>query len=188
VIEVCLAGPQRRLRGEQEAPALLRDLDLFYPHITMFVIHWAPTMFLTSMSNLWLCCAIGNTNPFYPQGIWDSYRACDLELCHLRSHFLLLMVRIKIPVPPKLLGLNEPHRKKNSFPGGVSGKELACQWRRLKRHGFDPCVGKILGEEHDNPFQYSCLENPMDRGAWRATVHGVVKSQTWMKQLSMQYI
>ena len=37
--EVCLAGPQRRLRGEQEAPALLRNLDLFYPHITMFVIH-----------------------------------------------------------------------------------------------------------------------------------------------------
>ena len=39
VKEVCLAGPQRRLRGEQEAPALLRDLDLFYPHITMLVIY-----------------------------------------------------------------------------------------------------------------------------------------------------
>ena len=39
VSEVCLAGPQRRLRGEQEAPALLKDLDLFYPHITMFVIY-----------------------------------------------------------------------------------------------------------------------------------------------------
>ena len=99
VSEVCLAGPQRRLRGEQEAPALLKDLDLFYPHITMFVIYWAPTMFLTSMSNLWLCCAIGNKNPFYPQGIWGSYRACDLEFCHLRSHFLLYMMRIKIPVP-----------------------------------------------------------------------------------------
>ena len=40
------------------------------------------------------------------------------------------------------------------------------------------------GEGHHNPFQYSCLENPMDRGAWWATVHGVTKSQTWLKQLS----
>ena len=34
------------------------------------------------------------------------------------------------------------------------------------------------GEENGNPYQYSCLENPMDRGAWQATVHGVSKSQT----------
>ena len=36
------------------------------------------------------------------------------------------------------------------------------------------------GEENGNPLQYSCLENSMDRGAWRATVHGVTKSQTWL--------
>ena len=36
-----------------------------------------------------------------------------------------------------------------------------------------------------NPLQYSCLENPLDRGAWRATDHGVTKSQTRLKQLSM---
>ena len=47
-----------------------------------------------------------------------------------------------------------------------------------------------LGQEdplqggHGNPLQYSCLENPMDRGAWRATVHRVTKSQTRLKQLS----
>ena len=40
-------------------------------------------------------------------------------------------------------------------------------------------------EGNGNPFQYSCLENPMDRGAWQATVHGVEKSQTQLKQLSM---
>ena len=38
---------------------------------------------------------------------------------------------------------------------------------------------------HDNPLQYSCLENPMDRRAWRATVHGTAKSQTRLKQLGM---
>ena len=41
-----------------------------------------------------------------------------------------------------------------------------------------------LGGEHGNPLQYSCLENPMDRGAWWATVHGVTKSRTWVKWLS----
>ena len=38
---------------------------------------------------------------------------------------------------------------------------------------------------HVNPLQYSCLENPMDRGAWRATVHRVAKSPTQLKRLSM---
>jgi len=45
-------------------------------------------------------------------------------------------------------------------------------------------LGLIPGEVHDNPLQYSCLENPMDRGAWWATVHGVTKSWTQVKQLS----
>ena len=40
------------------------------------------------------------------------------------------------------------------------------------------------GEGDGNPLQYSCLENSMDRGAWQATVHGVAKSQTRLKQLS----
>ena len=42
----------------------------------------------------------------------------------------------------------------------------------------DPRVRKVPGEGHGNPFQYSCLENPMDRRAWRAIVHGVAKSQS----------
>ena len=45
--------------------------------------------------------------------------------------------------------------------------------------------GRSLGEGHGNPLQYSCLENPMDRGAWWATVHGVAKSQTRLKQFSL---
>ena len=47
------------------------------------------------------------------------------------------------------------------------------------RPGFDPWVGKIPCEgRHSNPLQYSCLENAMERGAWRATAHGVTKNQT----------
>ena len=75
------------------------------------------------------------------------------------------------------------------IPGGASGKEHPTptprQCRRCKRRGFDPCVGKIPGVENSNPLQYSCLENPMDRGAWRATVHGVTNSQTKLKLLNM---
>ena len=70
------------------------------------------------------------------------------------------------------------------FPGGASGKEPACQCRRLKRRRLDPWVGKITGEGHGNPLQYSCLENPTDRGGWQATVHRVAKSQTQLKWLS----
>ena len=51
--------------------------------------------------------------------------------------------------------------------------------------GSIPGSGRSPGGGHGNPFQYSCLENPIDRGAWRATVHGVTKSQTQLKQLSM---
>ena len=45
-------------------------------------------------------------------------------------------------------------------------------------------LGRSPGEGNDNPLQYSCLENSMDRGSWWATVHGVTKSQLWLKQLN----
>ena len=62
------------------------------------------------------------------------------------------------------------------LPSGASGKEPACQCRKCKRHQFEPWVGKI-----PNPLQGSCLENPMDRGAWWATVQGIAKSWTRQK-------
>ena len=53
------------------------------------------------------------------------------------------------------------------------------------RGGFDPWVGRSPGGGHGNPLQYSDLENPMFRGAWRATVHRVAKSWIQLKRLSM---
>ena len=50
--------------------------------------------------------------------------------------------------------------------------------------GSIPGSGRSPGEGNGNPCQYSCLENSMDRGAWRATVHGATKSWTWLKQLN----
>ena len=54
--------------------------------------------------------------------------------------------------------------------GGSDIKESACNEGEL---GSVPGLGRSPGEGHGSPLQYSCLENPMDRGAWRATVHGV---------------
>ena len=61
-------------------------------------------------------------------------------------------------------------------------------WRSSKESAYNARdsgnAGLIPGRGNHNPLQYSCLENPMDRGAWQATVHGVAKSQTQLKQLS----
>ena len=63
------------------------------------------------------------------------------------------------------------------FPSISAGKESACN---AADPGLIPGWGRCPGEGNSNPFQYSFLENPMDRGAWWATVHGVTKSQTWL--------
>ena len=61
------------------------------------------------------------------------------------------------------------------FPDGSEDKAFA--WN-AGDPGLIPGLGRSPGEGNGNPLQYSCLENPMDRGAWQATVHGVAKSQT----------
>ena len=59
------------------------------------------------------------------------------------------------------------------FPGGSVGKESACNAGHL---GSIPGSERSFGEGNSNPLQYSCLENPTDRGAWWATVHRVAES------------
>ena len=61
------------------------------------------------------------------------------------------------------------------FPGGSEVKVSACNVGDL---GLIPGSGRSPGEGNGNPLQYSCLENPKDKGAWWATVHGVAKSRT----------
>ena len=63
------------------------------------------------------------------------------------------------------------------FPGGSVGKESACNAEAAEDAGSILESGRS-GGRHGNPLQYSWLENPMDRVAWRATVHAVTKSQT----------
>ena len=61
------------------------------------------------------------------------------------------------------------------FPGGLESKASACN---AGDPGSIPELGRSPGAGNGNPLQYSCLENPMDRGAWEAAVHGVAKSWT----------
>ena len=61
------------------------------------------------------------------------------------------------------------------FTGGSDGKESAYN---VRDPGSIPGLGRSSGEANGYPLQYSCLENSMDRGAWWATVHGVVESWT----------
>ena len=71
-----------------------------------------------------------------------------------------------------------PPMKDVDFPGGAEVKNLPANARDAGDSGSIPGSGGPPGGGHGNPLQYSCLENPMDRGAWRATVHRVTKSWT----------
>ena len=64
---------------------------------------------------------------------------------------------------------------REGFPGGSDGKEPACSAEDLSSV---PGLGRSPGEGNGNPLQYSCLENPRERGAWWAAVHWVTKSRT----------
>ena len=72
-------------------------------------------------------------------------------------------------------------------PWWRSSKESACS---AGDSGSIPGSGRSPGEENGNPLQYSCLGNPMDRGAWWATVHEVAKSQIWLSNstTAMSYL
>ena len=71
------------------------------------------------------------------------------------------------------------------FPGSSDGKASAYN---AGDPGLIPGSGRSPGEGNGNPFQYSCLENPVDQGAWWATVRGVVKSRTQLSDFTFTYI
>ena len=82
------------------------------------------------------------------------------------------------PTPVLLPG--KSHGRRSLVGCSPWGRKESDTTERLHFHFSLSCIG----EGNGNPLQYSCLENPMDRGAWQATVHGVAKSQARLKQLS----
>ena len=73
------------------------------------------------------------------------------------------------------------HKSTMGFPGGSVVKNPPANAGDL---GLIPGSGRSPGEGNGNPFQYSCLGNPMDRGAWRAMVHGVSKEMDMTERLN----
>ena len=70
------------------------------------------------------------------------------------------------------------------FPSGSDGKESGCN---VGNASWIPGSGRSPREENGNPLQYSCLENPMDGGAWWARVHRVIKSWTQLNNFSFTF-
>ena len=70
------------------------------------------------------------------------------------------------------------------FPSGTNGKNTPVSAGEVRDTGSIPGSGRSPGKEHSNPLQYSPLENPKDRGAWRNVVHRDTKSWTQLKQLN----
>ena len=98
-----------------------------------------------------------------------------------RGHLWALIVMVGVSPFESGLGLcpgqQRGQESQGVFPDGSDSKESACNSGEL---GLIPGLGRFPGEGNDNPLQYSCLDNPMDRGAWQVTVHKVAKNRTWL--------
>ena len=86
-----------------------------------------------------------------------------------------LVARLRKPKIPPIEDIE-------GLPSWHSGEEPACQCKRHRDEGLVPGSGRPPGVRNGSPLQYSCLENPTDRGSWQATVHGVTKSQDMTEQ------
>ena len=99
----------------------------------------------------------------FQKSSWWKWKTCLLFLLKNQTNFLA------------------NHVYREGLPWWLSGKESACN---AGDPGSVPGRGRSSGGGHGKSLQYCCLENPMDRGAWQATVHGVTQSQTQLKWLS----
>ena len=108
---------------------------------------------------------------------WNGFESKTQGSHRLLCHHLLLTSIEACSFSERLRQQNKKGTTMKSlyFPAGSDGKESACNVGDL---GSIPGSGRPPGGGHGNPLQYSCLENPTDRGAWWATVHGVTESQT----------
>ena len=97
---------------------------------------------------------------------------------HLRQVNIMSRKSLSFRVPALWMG--SPHGE----PGDSASKASAHNARDL---GLFPWLGRSPGEGNGNPLQYSCLENPMVRGAWQSTVHGVAKSRTRLRNFTIYY-
>ena len=106
----------------------------------------------------------GGSFDVIPMVLQFSQFGCSVTSDSLRPHGPMVLMWDKNP--------NNP----NGLIWWFSGKEPACNAGASDGMGSIPALGRCPGEGNGNPFQYSCLEKPVDRGASWATIHGVTKS------------
>ena len=111
----------------------------------------------------WGTGASDRTSSVWRHQSWFSSEKCEL-------------IKVDNTASPQALRLPRWRVVQNQNPPASAGRRKRCR--------FNPWVEKIPWRRHGNPLQYSCLENPMDRGAWWAVVPGVAQSRTRLKQLS----
>ena len=114
-----------------------------------------------------------------------------MSLCKFYEGRLLVSFIPKLYHTFKNQPTNQPTSTCYSYLAGyhglllwLSSKESVCNAGDTGETGLIPGSGRFLGWRHGIPLQYSCLENPMDRGAWKPVVPGVARRQTWLEQLS----
>ena len=143
-----------------------------------------PGDIITSLICLCLCFC-------QKESTWNTDQMIIWELLFLKKNSIslrwgrclsLYKVRVFIPIfwegrLPKYRTWIRISTGLMGFPCGSDGKESAY---KAGDPGLIPGLGRSPREGNDNPLQYSCLENPRDRGAWRAPVHGVANSWTWL--------
>ena len=132
-----------------------------------------------------------------PDSLWSIAKLCSRlsstprsPLCVIPPHFCQSVAWNTNPTPGPYSSLSVLSGTETSelpsqillsqllgFLGGTVAKHLPARSGDAGDMGSIPGSGRSPGGGHGNPLQYSCLENPMDRGAWWATVHGVAKSQ-----------
>ena len=157
----CLRRPYKQLRKEEKRKAKEKRKDI-------------PLWIQTSNKNL-------NTENMFILHSLPCISGCNLiqhevalSLIWETGHILCSQhLPVCLPCTTEML---------RGFHNGSAGKEPTCT---AGDAGSIPESGRSPGGGSGKPLLYSCLQNPMDRGAWRATVHRVIKSQTRLKQLSM---
>ena len=111
---------------------------------------------------------------------WDTTWT-QQQICNFPN----VSVAIQRTLLPQVQNSLAPFHFTWGFPDGANSKEPTCQCRRnIRDPGSIPGSRRSPGEGNSNPLQYSCLENPTDRGTWRTTVQGVSKSQTQQSDLA----
>ena len=142
-------------------------------------LHLLSTLFLLLLHQLHLRSSGIRSRRLGTPGL--SHRGCCF-LSSWRGFFLLVYHSFHPAILPMYSQITSVFSILH-FSGGSDGKESACNVGDL---GSIPELERSPGERNGNPLQYSCLENAMDNGALWATVHGVAKSWTRLKQFSTQ--